>query len=185
MKNLNVIMGVCVGAVIGFTVDRLLVQNASAQPSAAAARAFADSARDALRQQATGDQVFKVLLGGSPSKGREDAKVTIVEWSDFQCPFCGRAANTMKEVERIYGSDLRLVFKHNPLPMHPDAPFAAKAAVAAGRQGKFWEMHDKLFEANNRGAQTELSRPKVEAMARQIDGLDVERWRGDADSDVL
>ena len=187
MKNLNVIVGVCVGAVIGFTVDRLLVQNATAQPSAAAVRAFADSARDALRgqqQQPGADQVFKVILGSSAQKGREDAKVTIVEWSDFQCPFCGRGTNTIKEVERIYGNDVRVVFKHNPLPMHPDAPFAHKASLAAGRQGKFWQMHDKLFEANNRGAQTELSRAKVEAMAKDI-GLDMDRFNRDVTSSEL
>ena len=182
MKNVNVILGVCVGAVIGFAVDRALIEKSSAQPSSAAAgRAFAEAARDAVKNAqppATPDQVFKVLLGGSAQKGDADAKVTIVEFSDFQCPYCGRGNATMQQVEKAYGKDVRVVFKHNPLPMHPDAPFAAKAAMAAGRQGKFWQMHDKLFEANLRNAQTELSAEKVTAMAQQL-GLDLEKFKKD------
>jgi protein-disulfide isomerase len=184
MKNLNVVIATLVGAVLGFAADRAISQNSAAQPSAAAVRAFADAARDAVRgaqAQPGADQVFKVLLGNAPQKGRPDAKVTIVEWSDFQCPFCGRANNTMKEVERLYGDDIRVVFKQNPLPMHPDAPFAAKAAMAAGRQGKFWQMHDKLFEANVRGAQTELAGPKVMEMAKSL-GLDMNQFTTDANS---
>ena len=87
----------------------------------------------------------------SPAKGgKAGAKVTIVEWSDFQCPFCSRAAETVKQIEANYGRDIRLVYKHNPLPMHPNAPAAAEAALAAGKQGKFWEMHDKLFESTGK-----------------------------------
>ena len=84
------------------------------------------------------DQVFKVALGGAPQKGSADAKVTIVEWSDFQCPFCSRAMDTLRQIEKTYGSDVRFVFKHNPLPMHPDAPYAATATIAAQKQATFW-----------------------------------------------
>src|SRR5207302_4300486 len=125
------------------------------------------------------DQIYKVTLGDAPQKGRAEAKVTIVEWSDFQCPYCGRVIDTLKQVERNYGSDVRFVFKHNPLPMHPDAPGAAKASIAAWRQGKFWEMHDKLFEANV--ARGSLSRAAVEKMAADI-GLDLERFRTDLEA---
>ena len=187
--NVNVILAACVGGVIGFAVATAIFKAPSTgQPTQAAVKAFADAARDAVRggQPAAGgpDQVFKVLLGGSVQKGREDAKVTIVEWSDFQCPFCGRGATTMKEVEKLYGDDVRFVFKHNPLPMHPDAPFASKAAMAAGRQGKFWQMHDKLFEANLRNAQSEMGKAKVEQMARDL-GLDMDRFGKDAASPEL
>jgi protein-disulfide isomerase len=127
------------------------------------------------------DQIFKVALGDAPQKGDADAKVTIVEWSDFQCPFCGRVIETLQQIERGYGSDVRFVFKHNPLPMHPDAPFAAKAAIAAQRQGKFWQMHDKLFEANNSRQADALQRAKVEQMARDI-GLDMEKFGRDVNS---
>ncbi len=89
---------------------------------------------------------YRATVDDAHTKGPADALVTIVMFEDFQCPFCSRAANTMKEVESRYGRDVRLVFKHNPLPMHPQAKSAAIAAEAAGRQGKFWEMHDLLFK---------------------------------------
>ena len=85
-------------------------------------------------------------LSGSPSMGALDAKVTIIESSDFQCPFCGRVVPTMKQLLEQYPDDVRVVFKHNPLSFHKRALPAAKASMAAHAQGKFWEYHDKLFE---------------------------------------
>jgi len=84
-----------------------------------------------------------------PSKGPEKAPITIVEFSDFECPFCGRAEQTVAEVVRAYPDKIRLVYRDFPLPMHPNAPKAAEAAHCAGDQGKYWEMHAKLF-ANQR-----------------------------------
>src|SRR5436309_2939376 len=66
-----------------------------------------------------------------PAMGPADAKVTIVEFSDFQCPFCSRVVPTVQQIEKEYGKKVRVVFKHNPLPFHADAPLAAEAAVAA------------------------------------------------------
>ncbi len=80
-----------------------------------------------------------------PFKGAENAKVTVVEFSDFQCPFCKRVNPTLEEIEKTYGDKVRIAFKHLPLPMHPQAVPAAIASEAARRQGKFWPMHDKLF----------------------------------------
>jgi protein-disulfide isomerase len=88
---------------------------------------------------------YKVLIGDAHVRGPDTALVTIVEWADFQCPFCGRVQETLDEVERKYEGRVRFVFKHNPLPMHDRAMAAAIAAEAAGRQGKFWQMHDLLF----------------------------------------
>jgi protein-disulfide isomerase len=88
---------------------------------------------------------YKVEVGDAHAKGPDTAKVTIVEWSDFQCPFCSRVVPTMDELKKAYGDELRIAFKHNALPMHNRAKAAAIAAEAAGKQGKFWEMHDKLF----------------------------------------
>src|SRR5258708_1506972 len=127
------------------------------------------------------DQIFKVALGDAPQKGDADAKVTIVEWSDFQCPFCGRVIDTLHKIEKSYGSDVRIAFKHNPLPMHPNAPYAAKAAIAAQKQGKFWQMHDQLFEANNSRQGDALNQDKVDQMARDL-GLDLEKFKADANS---
>ncbi len=86
-----------------------------------------------------------VPVGDSPIKGKKDALVTIVEFADYQCPFCDRANNTIGDVEAKYGKDVRVVFKHFPLPFHQQADDASRAALAAGEQGKYWEMHDLLF----------------------------------------
>jgi protein-disulfide isomerase len=80
-----------------------------------------------------------------PSKGPQDAKVTIVEFSDFQCPFCQRAEVTVQKVLATYGDKVRLVYKDYPLPNHPLAPKSAEAAHCAGDQQKYWEMHERLF----------------------------------------
>lgn len=89
---------------------------------------------------------YRVEIDGSATKGRSDAKVTIVMISDYQCPFCKRAHDTMSTLERDYGDDVRFVAKHNPLPFHAQAKPAALAAEAAREQDKFWEMHDLLYE---------------------------------------
>jgi protein-disulfide isomerase len=79
--------------------------------------------------------------------GSDDAPVTLVEYGDFECPYCGMAYPIVKTAQRELGDDLRFVFRHFPLSeAHPHARVAAQAAEAAGAQGKFWEMHDMLFE---------------------------------------
>jgi len=128
------------------------------------------------------ETVYKVALGNAPVKGEADAKVTIIEFSDFQCPYCGRAMPVLKQIESRYGKDVRLAFKHNPLPMHPDAPYAARAAIAAGKQGKFWEMHDKLFEANVAGTPNGLKPEAIDAMARDL-GLNLDQFHRDVEAE--
>ncbi len=91
---------------------------------------------------------LKVSTAG-PSRGHADAPVTIVEFSDFQCPFCKKASGTLKQLLAGYGDKVRLVYKHSPLPNHEHAFKAAQASVCAAEQGKFWEMHDTLFEHSN------------------------------------
>src|SRR5690606_4762791 len=81
----------------------------------------------------------------SPVKGAAEPLVTIVEYRDFQCQFCGRFAATLDELLVAYPDDVRIVFMQFPLPMHPKAEGAAKAAIAAGQQRRFWAMHDRLF----------------------------------------
>jgi protein-disulfide isomerase len=81
------------------------------------------------------------------SQGLEDAVVTLVEYGDYECPHCGRAHPIVKDVQRRLGSRLRFVFRNFPLrEIHPHAEHAAEAAEAAAAQGKFWEMHDTIFE---------------------------------------
>lgn len=90
----------------------------------------------------------KVSAGNSPTKGPKDAKVTIIEYSDFECPFCQRAFATVEEVLKAYPKDVKLVYKQLPLTsIHPNAQRAAEASLCALDQGKFWEMHDKMFQS--------------------------------------
>ncbi|HEX9399298.1 MAG TPA: thioredoxin domain-containing protein [Anaeromyxobacter sp.] len=98
-----------------------------------------------------------------PSKGPATAPITIVEFSDFECPFCVRAEPTVKELLAKYPGKIRLVFRDFPLPMHARAPKAAEAAHCAGDQGKYWEMHEKLF-ANS----TKLELTDLKAYARDV-----------------
>jgi protein-disulfide isomerase len=84
-----------------------------------------------------------------PSKGSPAAPVVLVEFSDFECPACRNTESTLKQLIEQYGDKVRLVYRHLPLPMHKDAFGAAQAAFCAGEQGKFWEMHDLLFEQSS------------------------------------
>ena len=88
----------------------------------------------------------EVAANGFPAKGPAGAPVTIVEFSDFQCPFCSRITPTLEQVVSKYGNKVRLVFRQYPLPMHPNAAKAAEASLCANEQGKFWEMHDAMFK---------------------------------------
>jgi protein-disulfide isomerase len=80
-----------------------------------------------------------------PSKGPAAAPVTIVEFSDFQCSYCAQVSLTLKKITEQYRDKVRLVFRDFPLAMHKEAPKAAEAAACAHEQGKYWEMHDRLF----------------------------------------
>ena len=89
----------------------------------------------------------KVASAGSPSKGSASAPIEIIEFSDFQCPFCLRADPTVQQVLSTYGDRIRFVYRHYPLPNHPAARPAAEAAACANEQGKFWQFHDALFKS--------------------------------------
>ena len=91
------------------------------------------------------NQVHNLPVGSSPIKGRKEAPVTIVEFSDYQCPYCSKLQPTLNQVLAAYPKDVKLVFKDFPLSFHQQAKNAAKAARAAGEQGKYWEMHDLIF----------------------------------------
>ncbi len=101
-----------------------------------------------------------------PAKGPEKAPVTIVEFSDFQCPFCGKAESTVTQVLTEYKDKVRIVFRDFPLPFHPQAQKAAEAGQCASDQGKFWEMHGKLFANQN-----SLELPALKGYAKDL-GLD-------------
>ena len=88
----------------------------------------------------------EVEVGKSEIRGDKKAEYTVIAFSDFQCPFCKRGDDTIKAVMQKYDKKVRYIFKHFPLGFHPEATPASKAAWAAGKQGKFYEYHDKLFE---------------------------------------
>lgn len=106
------------------------------------------------------------VVAGDPVRGNANAPITIVEFSDFQCPFCQRVNPTLARVREAYGDRVKIVFKDYPLPNHPQAPKAAEAARCAGEHNKFWEMHDAMF-ANQRA----LEVPQLKQTARSL-GLD-------------
>jgi protein-disulfide isomerase len=114
-------------------------------------------------------------IDGSPVLGSPDAPVILVVFTEFQCPFCAGVRQTLDDLHKAYGEQLAIVYKSFPLPFHSHAMSAAKAAVAAQRQGKFWEMHDLLFENQHNLALDALS-----DYARKL-GLDMARFEADFD----
>jgi protein-disulfide isomerase len=119
------------------------------------------------------DDPVKISLVGDPVRGPDKARLTIVEFSDFQCPYCSQVVPYVKEVLRQFPNDVRLVFKQFPLDSHSDAEYGAEAALAAQAQGKFWEMHDLLYAGF-----PDLTTKRVGAYARQLN-LDLNRFNAD------
>jgi protein-disulfide isomerase len=117
----------------------------------------------------------KISTAGDPVRGPDKARMTIVEFSDFQCPYCSKAVGEAKEVLRQFPNDVRLVFKQFPLDTHSEAEGAAEAALAAQAQGKFWEMHDLLYAGF-----PNVSRAKIMIYAKELK-LDLPRFTADLD----
>ncbi|MEZ4460183.1 MAG: thioredoxin domain-containing protein [bacterium] len=118
-------------------------------------------------------KTYEFDLKSAPFRGSPNAKVVFVEFADFQCPHCREAGKVFSEIEEKYGSKIAVYYKHFPLGAHPEARYAAEAAVAAHNQGKFWPMHDLIFEN-----QMTLSKEKIDSFARQI-GLNFEKFKKD------
>jgi protein-disulfide isomerase len=110
--------------------------------------------------------------------GPRNAPVTLVEYGDFECPFCGRSYPAVRRLRGELGDRLQFVFRHFPRPEHPHARHAAEASEAASAQGHFWEMHDQLFEH-----QAALTDGDLASYAANI-GLDVARFEHDLTSHV-
>jgi protein-disulfide isomerase len=119
------------------------------------------------------DEIKDVPLGNAPTRGPSRAPITLVFFSDFECPFCVRAEGTLRELESR--GDVRIAFRHRPLPMHPHARLAAKAAIAAERQGRFWQYHDIVVAHREALERADLERYAAEA------GLDRARFDRDLD----
>ena len=118
-------------------------------------------------------RIHTINTAGAQAKGPETAPVTIVEFSEFQCPFCARVAPTLQQIQATYKDSVRIVWKHLPIASHKDAAGASLAAEAAGRQGKFWEFHDRLF-----ADQTKLGPEDLKQHAKELQ-LDMSRFETD------
>ncbi len=115
------------------------------------------------------------------SYGPENAELTLVEYSDFQCPFCAEYAKWLTQLRAKYGDRVRFVFRNYPLADHEWAQFAAQVAYAASLQGKFWEMHDLLFERQDEWAGSSDPRPLFDSYAASL-GLDLDQFHADSDA---
>jgi protein-disulfide isomerase len=135
----------------------------------------------------TPEQQALVAAADAPSFGPKDAKVTVVEFSDFECPYCSKAAAVTEQLRKEYGDKIRFVFRQFPLSFHKNAKPAAEAALAAHAQGKFWEYHDVLFQNSRK-----LDKESLAAYAKTtgIDGakvtaaLDASTYSAAVDADV-
>ena len=165
-------------------------------PKCAFSKMAANAAVAAMKEGKTPDQVraaalaqnhlkiledfTKIPVDGEPSKGPEGAKITLVEFSDFQCPWCAKAASMIDDVVRAHAATVRLVYKQFPIILlHNQSQLAAVASLAANKQGKFWPLHDLMFNNNNK-----LSRANILAWARQIN-MDMPKFEKDLDSKEL
>lgn len=117
------------------------------------------------------------VMAGDHVRGAQDAQLVVIEYGDFQCPYCARARPILAELQERHAPRMALVYRHLPLEhLHPLAGLAAEAAEAAAAQGRFWEMHDALFER-----QQQLDAAALPALARMA-GLDVERFIDELDN---
>ncbi|AUX47386.1 hypothetical protein SOCE26_089060 [Sorangium cellulosum] len=128
---------------------------------------------DAFRMRFDPAKVKTIVTDGSPEMGASDAPVTIVEWADFECPFCRLMSPLLEDLVKRFDGQVRLVFKFYPLSAHVHGEPAARAAAAAMNQGKFWEMHHLLFEN-----QDKLEQADIERYAQRLK-LDMVKFRAD------
>jgi hypothetical protein len=119
------------------------------------------------------DRVKNVLLDGSPSKGPESAPITLVEFADFECPFCAMEAPVLEKAWQAHQTTVRFVYKYFVISAHPHGESAARAAIAAANQGKFWEMHDMLFANRDH-----LEGADIDSYAKAL-GLDMAKFHAD------
>lgn len=131
----------------------------------------------ALIEESFKNRLQDTVTADNPVKG--SGPITIIEYSDFECPYCSRASATVDMLLKKYPNKIKLVFKNYPLEMHQRANSAAKAALAAGKQGKFWEFHDLLFQNSAR-----LSEELYLSFAKNL-GLNIDQFNADRQSEKI
>jgi protein-disulfide isomerase len=134
--------------------------------------------RESRNQPLAPDKAAEIAKPGAPSFGPDDAKVTVVAFSDFQCPYCSKAATVITQLKEKYSGRVRIIFRQFPLSFHKQARLAAEAALAANAQGKFWEFHDRLFQN-----QSQLERPALETAAKEL-GLNMPAFKKALDTNA-
>ncbi|MDQ6676421.1 MAG: thioredoxin domain-containing protein [Acidobacteriota bacterium] len=123
------------------------------------------------------DDPVRLVTEGAPVKGPENARVTLVEFSDFQCPYCSQAVLELEALQKAFPKDVKLIYKQFPLSeIHSHAVLAAQGALAAHAQGKFWALHDRMFQNHDK-----LSRENILKWAREA-GCDMAKFTADMDS---
>ena len=158
--------GACVPAA-KFLVERVRRGDARSQAEAA------------FRARFSPETVKSIDLSGSPSKGATSPVVTVVEWADFECPFCGVAAPVLKALVERYPNEVQIVFKNYPLSAHEHSEGAARAGVAAFHQGKFWQLNQAMFESQKAG----LDDATLLKLARD-QGIDMKAFETDRASEA-
>ena len=170
-KNLPIVI-IGIVAIVAITGGVVLFQSSKAENNKP--RASSNNAAPAV------DRYKTAPPGAQPAwaKGPANAVVTLEEFADFQCPSCAQFDPAIREIKTIYGDRVRVVFRQYPLQMHPKAYDAARAAEAAGIQGKFWEMHDLLYDKQKDWSVMENHRQTFAEYARSL-GLNVEKFNDD------
>jgi protein-disulfide isomerase len=170
---------------VAVSVAQCVLENRACAACLPAAKVIAQAVRDGMAREQVQDlykQRFDVSsaksipVEGSPARGPQAGPVVLVEFADFECPFCQKLAPELDSLWEKHKDKVLFVYKFMPLSMHPHGELAARAAIAAQAQGKFWEMHHQLF-ANGQ----HLEQSDVEGYAKAI-GLDVARFRADMQS---
>jgi protein-disulfide isomerase len=154
------------------TIAKIAIQGVKDGKSLMEISKLMDASPKAHRPKLLEDPVT-IAVEGAPVRGPADARITLVEFSDFECPFCSLAVKQVDTVMAAYPKDVKLIYKQFPLSMHPHAEMAAEASLAAREQGKFWEMYDVLFKNYRR-----LSSDTILGFAKDI-GLDMDKFKAD------
>lgn len=152
------------------------IRHGKTPAQAVAAAKASDAGKGPAEHNQLLESAVPIPVTGAPVRGPASARITLVEFSDFQCPFCITATPQLESVLKAYPAQVKLIFKQFPLDSHAQAPLAAAASLAAKNQGKFWQMYDGLFAQQGR-----LSRKGVLALAEHA-GLDMKRFVADLDS---
>jgi len=160
-----VIAGALIAGAVIFNKDDAKVEDAKG-----------DTKKAVKEEVQEGEEVVDVSIDDDAIKGDENAKVTIIEFSDYECPFCKKAEPTMKKILKNYEGKVRWVYRDFPMSYHKNAQLAAEASEAAHAQGKYWEYHDLIYENTKN-----LKKADLIKYAEQL-GLDVQQFTSDLES---